>query len=268
MRLATVNDSVFDTMITERDKIVYNLLFQIKNTEGSFIITDDSSYIFAQDSRRAPGWLFLNSAPNEKAKEELISIITGMVKINPLFQINGNNTLVRPILDEVSARLGVSYKEVLPMSVYYCEEASPLESRGKMVRPSEMHRQRLKELISTISLDDDGTLIGADDSEKYITSIVQSNSIYLWENEKIVSIAKVANKSDGFGRINTIFTHPAERDNGYTRMLVGEISASLLSEGITPLIYADSRAVLKSAAYESIGYKKAGEITQFSFARE
>ncbi len=267
MRLVTANDEIFDALVKENDKIIYNLLFQIKNVPGAFMVTDDSSYIFAQDSRRTPGWLFLSDEPSAQTKEELIALITGMVKLNPLFQINGNETLLRPILDKVSARLGLPYKEVLPMSVYYCKEVSTVEHRGQMIRPKEMHRQRLKELISSMSKDNDGTLIGADDSEKYITSIVHSKSIYLWEDEKIVSIAKIASKNEGFARINTVFTDVNMRRNGYTKMLVGEISKNLISEGITPIIYADSRALLKIEAFEAIGYKKSGVITQFSFVQ-
>ena len=137
-----------------------------------------------------------------------------------------------------------------------------------MIPPKEMHRERLKELISSMSRDTDGLLINADDSEKYITSMVHSNSIFLWEDEKIVSIAKVAYKQDGFARINTIFTALEERNKGYTRMLIGKITADLLAEGFTPVIYADLRATEKIDAFKNIGYKKAGDITQFAFVQK
>ena len=265
MRLVHSNDSVFDKLINEQDKIVYNLLSQIKYDPSAFIVTNDTSYIFAQDSRRTPNWLFVNQAPDETTTEELTALISGMIKLNPLLRVNGSSSLIRPILETVANRLGISVKEELAMSVYYCKRVKEIAPRGRMIEPKEMHRERLKDLISSMSLDSDGLIIGADDSEKYISSMVHSKSFVLWEDEMIVSMAKVANKSDGFARINTIFTALEERGKGYTSMLISEISAQLLSEGLTPIIYADSCITSKIRAFEAVGYEKAGEISQFAF---
>ena len=116
-----------------------------------------------------------------------------------------------------------------------------------------------------MSLDNDGLLIDADASEKYISSMIHSGSFSLWEDEKIVSMAKVTSKHDGFARINTVFTALEERNKGYTAMLIGQISAKLISEGLTPIIYADLNVESKIEEYKAAGYEKAGYITQFAF---
>lgn len=263
MRLVKANDKVFENLMDEKSKIVYNLLFQIKNDSSAFIVTDDTSYIFAQDSKRTPNWIFINEEPSEETKEELIAVLSGMVKINPLLRVNGQERFILPILEEMSARFGIKFKAEIPMSVYFCNEVKRIAPRGHMISPKELHRERLKELISSMSKDADGLLLGADDSEKYISSLIHSRSFFLWEDEKIVSMAKIAGKNDSYARINTIFTDLSERGNGYTTMLVGEISAQLISDGFTPIIYADSSVESKIEAYKTIGFEKAGDITQF-----
>lgn len=265
MRLVVANDNVFDNLMDEKNKIVYNLLFQIKNDPKTFMVTNDTSYIFAQDSRRTPNWIFINEAPDDATKEELIALISGMIKLNPLLRVNGDGRFIRPILETVSARSGIELKEEINMAVYYCKNAKKITAKGRMILPKEMHRERLKELISSMSLDNDGLLINTDDSEKYISSLIHSNSFVLWEDEKIVSMAKVASKNDRFARINTIFTDLKERNKGYTTMLIGEISEQLISEGFTPIIYADLNVESKIEAYKAVGYEKAGNITQFAF---
>lgn len=266
MRLVKANDNVFDNLMTEeKSKIVFNLLFQIKNDPSAFIVTNDTSYIFTQDSKRTPNWLFINQELDDSTKEEIIAILSGMVKINPLLRVNGQEQYILPILEELSARLGISFKKEISMSVYFCKEVNKIAAKGQMIAPKEAHRERLKELISSMSKDTDGLLLGADDSEKYISSLIHSHSFFLWENEKVVSMAKIANKSESYARINTIFTDLEERGNGYTTMLVGEISEQLLAEGLTPVIYADSSVETKIEAYKTIGFEKAGDLTQFAF---
>ena len=266
MRLVKANDNVFDNLMTdEKSKIVFNLLFQIKNDPSAFIVTNDTSYIFTQDSKRTPNWLFINQELDDSTKEEIIAIISGMVRINPLLRVNGQKKYILPILEEVSARLGVKFKEEINMSVHFCKKATKIPAKGHMIPPKELHRERLKELISSMSKDTDGLLLGADDSEKYISSLIHSHSFFLWEDEKIVSMAKIANKNEGLARLNTIFTALEERNNGYTTMLVGELCEQLLSEGLTPIIYADASVKSKIQAYERIGFEKAGDVTQFAF---
>ena len=266
VRLATSNDEVFNKLIdTEEDCIVYNLLRQIKLKDRAFILTDDNSYIYTQDSRRTPNWLFLKPDHSEKTFNEISDLITGMVKLNPLLRLNGRASSLIPILEEISNRTGLSYNVELPMSVYYCTEIIHPELRGKMISPKEKHRDELKKLISEMSLDNDGLFMDIEDSDKFVTSLVQTGSIYVWKDEKIVSIAKIAHKDEQYARINTVFTSVEARKNGYTAMLISEIASNLLSEGLIPVIYADSNNPDKTEAYEKIGFKKAGEITQFAF---
>ena len=266
MRLATANDEVFNKLIdNDEDCIVYNLLRQIKTNDRAFILTDDSSYIYTQDSKRTPNWLFLKSGHSEKTFNELSDLISGMVKLNPLLRINGHASTLKPILDETVTRTGVSYSEEIPMSVYYCTKVIRPEIRGRMITPKEKHRNGLTKLISEISLDNDGLFMGIEDSDKFVTSLVQTESIYVWEDENIVSLAKIAHKDEKYARINTVFTSIDARNCGYTEMLISELASQLLSEGLIPVIYADSKKVCKTAAYERIGFKKAGNITQFTF---
>ena len=266
MRLVKSNDNVFDNLMTdEKSKMVFNLLFQIKNDPSAFIVTNDTSYIFTQDSKRTPNWLFISKEIDDSTKEEIIAILSGMIKINPLLRINGQEQYILPILEELSARLGISFRKEMHMSVYFCKEVGKIPAKGQMIAPKELHRERLKELISSMSKDTDGLLLGADDSEKYISSLIHSRSFFLWENEKVVSMAKIASRNESYARINTVFTDLEERGHGYTTMLVGEISSQLISEGLTPIIYADSSVESKIEAYKSIGFEKAGEITQFAF---
>ena len=265
MRLADGRDYVFDSLMSDTDNITYNLFCVIRNDKSSFIVTDDKYYIYAQNSRRAPHWLFIKEQPDEEAFEEIVALIAGMMKLNPLLKINGNETFLRPILNVISERYGVKYEAELSMNVYSCTELKTIEHVGRMIAPREQHRQILTEYVTEMANDRTGFFMPTEDTEKFVSSLVNSNSLFLWENERIVSMAQVAHKNEKYARINTVFTDAGSRGHGYTRMLIGEITKSLLAEGLIPVIYADVNDTEVTDAYTAIGYKTYGSITQFAF---
>ena len=265
MRLADTNDYVFDLLMNDSDRIVYNLFYLIRSDRSSFIVTDDKYYIYAQNSRRAPHWLFIKSEPDEKSFEELVAVIAGMIKLNPLLEINGNAEYIRPILDAIAERYNMSYSSVLDMKVYSTNEIKPISPVGKMIQPSEIHRQIITDYVRDMSDDKTGYFMPTNDIDKFVSSLINSTSLYLWENERIVSMARVAHKTDKFARINTVFTDDNSRGKGYTRMLIGEITKAILDDGLTPVIYADVTDTDLTDAYTAIGYKCYGNITQFAF---
>ena len=265
MRLAGGQDYVFDSLMSENDNITYNLFNVIRSDKASFIVTDDKHYIYAQNSRRAPHWLFIKNEPDEAAFEEIVALIAGMMKLNPLLQINGNRELITPILNAVSERYGVNYVAELNMKVYACHELKTIEHVGKMISPSEQHRQILTEYVTEMAHDRTGYFMPTDDMEKFVSALLNSTSLYLWENERIVSMAQIAHKTDKFARINTVFTDALSRGHGYTRMLIGELTKMLMDEGLTPVIYADITDKEVIDAYTDIGYKCYGSVTQFAF---
>ena len=271
MRLARANDSVFDTLMTRDDKIIFNLFELIKQNGRAFIATDDTSYIFAQSSRRAPSWLFLKERPEGKTLDELISLVSGMVKVNALFKINACASLSEELLNEVANACSVSYSPEIEMDVYTCEDPIAFNCcDGKMIVPREEHREILKNFVVGMVKDSAGLVFDTDESEKFTSALLSSQSFRLWENNegKIVSMVKIAHRSEGphgYARLNAIFTDTDLRGRDYTKMLISKLSESLLSEGLTPLIYSDRLAWDINEAYQMIGYKKAGEITQFAF---
>ena len=266
MRLAAANDYVFDTMMNDDDKIAYNLFSVIRNDKSAFIVTDDRYYIYAQNSRRSPHWLFIKEKPDESAFEEIIDIIAGMLKINPLLRINGRPDYINPILNVVSERYGANHIVENAMTVYSCSELHQIPEIGNMITPREEHRQILTEYVTEMQNDQEKYFMPDEDTEKFVNALVNSKSLYLWEhNGRIVSMAKVAYKGDKYARINTVFTDAASRGQGYTRMLVGKITKSIMDEGLIPVIYADDDDVDVNEAYRYIGYRSYGAIIQFAF---
>ena len=268
MRLAGANDKIFDTLMNSDDKIIYNLFELIRENGRAFIATDDETYIFGQDSRRAPSWLFLRSTPEGKTFDELVTLVSGMVKLNALFKINANEELARNLLDKVSSTCRIPYSPEIEMEVYACKKHRPFDcTDGKIVIPREEHRAVLKEFVVRMVRDSAGLTFDTDDTEKFTSALLSAQSFYLWENNegKIVSMVKIAHKANGYARLNAIFTDTDLRGKDYTKMLLSKVTESLLAEGFLPLIYSDCLSEDINEAYKIIGYEPVGKITQFAF---
>jgi len=268
MRLVSVNDNIFDTLMSEDEMIVFNLFELIRKNDSAFIATDDESYIFAENSRRTPSWLFLKGKPSGKTFDELVTLVSGMVKLNALFKINTREDYAAELLDEVSRTCRVSYAAEIPMEVYACKKPAPFPSSdGQMISPREEHREILKKFVVGMVRDSAGLVFGEDDTEKFTSALLSAQHFFLWESSegKIVSMAKIAHKTDKYARLNAIFTDTEERGRDYTKMLTSTLSGSLIEEGVIPLIYTDMRDTKKNEAYRMLGYEKVGEITQFAF---
>ena len=136
MRLAGFNDNVFEALMTENDKIIFNLFELIKQNGRAFIATDDSSYIFGQNSRRDPSWLYLKRLPEGKTFDDLVTLVSGMVKLNALFKINADASLSTDLFDEVARACRVSYAREVEMEVYSCDTPVDFECiDGRMITP-------------------------------------------------------------------------------------------------------------------------------------
>ena len=268
MRLAGANDKIFDTLMSDDERIVFNLFELIRENSRSFIATDDETYIFAENSRRAPTWLYLKKRPEGKAFDELLSIVSGMAKLNALFKINTREDYAKDLLDAVSETCHVGYSLETPMEVYTCDKLIPIPTTdGRLVSPKEEHRAILKEFVVGMVRDSAGLVFDADDSEKFTSALLSSQSFFLWENSegKIVSMAKIAHRTEKYARLNAIFTDSDSRGKNYTKMLLSRITDDLMKEGITPVIYADKNNVEKNEAYRMLGYRAVGDVTQFAF---
>lgn len=270
MRLAGVNDNIFDLLMNEDDKITFNLFELIRENPNSFIATDDKCYIYAEHSRRAPKWLFIKEKPTDKTFDELVALVSNMAKLNALFKINASDEYARPIMDAVAKTCGIEYTAEISMEAYVCRKIIDIPSPdGGIVAPREEHRQILKDFIVGMIRDSAGLVFGDDDSEKVTSAMLSTNTLSLWENDdkKIVSMARIAHKSKSYARINAIFTDTGSRGKDYTKALLSRLSLSLLDEGLIPIIYTDRNEKDKNEAFKKIGFERVGEITTFSFSR-
>jgi predicted GNAT family acetyltransferase len=107
------------------------------------------------------------------------------------------------------------------------------------------------------------------DDEKLFRSMeddIKSELYYVWENKKIVSMAKKVRPTKNGMAINNVYTSKEYRNRGYGTAVVSELSKSILNSGkIFCTLFTDLANPISNSIYQKIGYKKVCDNINYSF---
>lgn len=268
MRKIAGSDSVIDRMISGDNEIIFNLISLIRIDENAIIYTDDRSYLTAQSNPYTPIWVYTNESIDRMAEDEVIDILVQAIEKNENVHIIGFAELLKKVFDRVSTKNNAVFSEYMPMNVYACHELKIVEYKGNVVTPKAEYKSRVANLMKQMARDAEDYDMTDEEAETIADAFEGSTDVLLWKDTDIVALARIAHRDEKYARINTVVTDRAYRGNGYAKMLVREISKNILAEGLTPMLYADARNPFSNAVYHNIGYKKVGEVMEYSVAFE
>lgn len=265
MRKAKTTDSVFDLLVKGRDEIIFNLFNMIRTCENATIFTDDRSYIVAQSNEYTPAWVFANDNFDDVTIQEVTPILSDMLRKNSCLKVNGEARYLTKILDQVAKSMDSSYQLHMEMNAYTCYQVKPVKEKGQKIISSTKHLDIMAKLLQEMAYDADCVTVSDEDAANFANAMVNSPNLALWEDEDIVAMAVIANKTNRYARINTVVTERNSRGKGYAGMLVSEMCADLLQDHIIPMLYANISNPYSNAAYVKIGFELQGTINEYRF---
>ena len=264
MRKIAGNDTIIDKMIAGDNEIIFNLISLIQSDKKATIFTDDKSYIVAQSNPLAPIWVYLNENADAQTENDLVYILANLIEKNKSVHINVQTGFIQGVFERLSLDKGYLFSEHMPMNVYACHEVNAIACKGKVVMPSAEYKECIVLLMKQMAKDAENYDMPDEEAEEIADAFENSDDVFLWKDNEIVALARIAHRNNKYARINTVVTDRAYRGNGYAKMLVGKISQNVLDSGLIPMLYADARNPYSNAVYQKIGYERVGEITEFS----
>ena len=254
-------------LMSENDKILFNIFYLISDSQNAFWITDDESYIIGQTNERLPMWIWVKENASADALTEIEKVIEERLVLNGKLSVTADEKMIRPILERISERRKVNYRNMVPMVVYRCDQVTNTKkAKGRIIFSDEGHRRILEKFITGMVWDLEKRPMNEGEAENFAKDVIGSPDLYLWEHEgQVVSMAMITHRTEEFARINTVYTDPLHRGKGYAGMLVGEITQKILDEGRIPMLYTEQDNICSNAAYQRIGYIICGKLTQFHF---
>lgn len=266
MRRATVNDPVFERLITGRDEITHNILFRIREAENADVWTDDDACILAQSSPEMHLWVALRRAPDAALCEEIAGRAVRALTACPGIGVTISETLGADVLPRVERALSRVRRTAMPMVAYGCFGTIDVPLSGAADIPGEGDVAAVASLVSQLALECEGAALTAEQAEDFARAHVGSDRLLLWRVDgRAVTMARLAHQNDRYARIAAVVTDRAFRNRGYAKMAVKTLADRLLAQGVTPMLYADARNPVSNRAYQRIGFVETGRVTNFSF---
>ncbi len=254
-------------LMSENEKILFNLFYLISDSEDAFWVTDEEFYIIGQTNERLAMWIWIKENTSEDVLTDIEGVIEERLDLNPKLNVIADEAIIRPILNRISERKKVSYNSMIPMVIYRCDKVTNAKkASGHMILSNAKHKEILEKFIVGMVWDLEKRPMYEGESEGFANDVAGSPDLYLWEdNRQVVSMAMIVHRAEKFARINTVYTDSLQRGKGYAGMLVAEVTQKILDEGRIPMLYTEQDNVCSNATYRRIGYMVCGELTQFQF---
>jgi predicted GNAT family acetyltransferase len=102
------------------------------------------------------------------------------------------------------------------------------------------------------------------DPEKHAIGRLASRSLFVWEDERPVSMAGWAGRTPRGVRVTFVYTPPEYRTRGYATACVARLTQHLFDEGrIFCCLYTDVANRVSNIVYQKIGYRPISEVSDY-----
>ena len=105
--------------------------------------------------------------------------------------------------------------------------------------------------------------LGLEPDESEINAMAEDEGLYLWDDNGVCAIARIAFVGKKYARINTVFTSPEKRGHGYAGALFSTIAEKLIESGLVPTVLADEENPASNHLYASLGFKPEGKVFEY-----
>lgn len=265
MRIITGSDPIFQTLLTENDEILFNMFLMIRDDPKARLFTDDRHFILAQSNEKTPVWLWLSHDPDESALSDVTQLLLDALQRNPDVHINADPSRVKPLFPAL-LNAGIRLDTHMTLNAYVCRNLHMLPAKGVCIPVSPAYRDDIASLYRQFTEDAEGIVIPPETALAFADKVSRSPWLYLWDDGGIAAMAMVRHRTDRYARINTVATDRSRRGCGYAGMLVGCICRDLMTNGVTPMLYADADYPSSNRAYRKIGFELCGQIVEYRAA--
>lgn len=177
----------------------------------------------------------------------------------------GEKELAIAFADFWKAQTGRSYFISFKQLVYQLDQVASIRlSKGQLRKATHDDLP----IVAQWLVDFSNTALTAADPEEakmIAQSKIESEMLYLWEDEVLVSMAAVARPTRNGITVNYVYTPPEYRGRGYASSCVTELSRSMLKQYKFCCLFTDLTNPTSNHIYKDIGYYPITEFREVSF---
>ncbi|MFC4777254.1 GNAT family N-acetyltransferase [Paenibacillus sp. GCM10023252] len=250
------------------NEVPYNLLHLIARSDEAVRVSSPRSELLLAQTAGNHAWLWMSDEISQDERAVRLQQLADHIKYMDLPGVTGAPSVAEPFAAAYARMKGLDYKVHMRMEAYHCPRVMKLEEAAdgelKEAEPSDI--PLIAEFLSGFARDALGLESEPSAELQHAEQAVARGGLNLWmSGGNVVSMANLAHRSPRHGRINMVYTPPALRKQGHASALVASLCEELLSEGLTPMLYADSSNPVSNKVYQEIGFIAAGNIVNLKF---
>lgn len=243
------------------DAITYSVLGNILHGACAHTVTDCENIIICHSTPPYPVWVWCREDDTPTHTTQIAETLKEHFPAEKGFRWNTTYTLFEALQKQdtyfapLSTERGLlSYRmdKLLPVT-------HPSEGYCDLAQPSEI------DLLCKLWHDACLEMEGFDHNEEFcrahVTGYMEKHRLFVWRNDA-GEITAMTSRGDAapFSKIATVYTLPQHRRKGYAMNLVHAVSAGMIGDGFTPILYTDANYAASNACYQKIGYRQVGAL--------
>lgn len=251
------------------DEVQFNLIHLISSTPPAIFATSaNGKAIVAQNpNSQFPAWIWTDDAITQTELAELAADCYRLFADSSKLEYIAKPEAAQYLAADYAGRRQILFQKLFGMGAYYCPKVIPQRAvSGQADKPTLYELEQLAAFLAGFYNDCFGKQVAAADQIGEAQKAIENGNCYVWKtNGEPVAMASIAHRSSRYGRICQVYTPSPQRQNGYASALVAQLSQKVLDEGLVPMLYTDLANPHSNKIYQSIGYRKCGELSHMAF---
>lgn len=236
---------------------------QAYGTETYLAIVEENDAIVAVAMRRFPYKLLLSAVTNFDAIELIVrDVHQTMPDLPGVSSLPAEAKAFADAWQKISGQVCTLEMQLL---IHQLETVQPIKlSSGKLRVATAEDRNLLINWLAAFNQEIFHTI--GENIEQIIERKLQETSIYLWENNTLVSMAWSRTATEKAAIIGPVYTPLEYRKQGYATACVAQLSQLLLTQGFPScLLFTDVKNPTSNRIYRNIGYQAVCDWHDYKF---
>ena len=245
-------------LLMKEDSITYSVLIKILQGTCTDIFTDHEKAVVCYSCPPWPVWVWCRDA--SLAKE-----IGACLKENFPMEQGYDIIMSYELLEQLRQEDDYFRKTENKMGLlsYRLDQINPIdhfcEGYMELVRQEEI--PSLIGVRQDMIMEMEGRQLTPERCEETLRSMVQEKKLFAWHLEDGTIVALTARGDQApYSKITSVYTLPRHRRKGYAINLVHGVTATILEDGLIPILYTDAGYGASNACYQKIGYRQVGRL--------
>lgn len=256
------NKELIELKEFQQEKDKFYLLCLISKTEGSMLYSNKSTYIIGRSEINLPTWIWTSENMNDKDILELKKDL-GEFLVKGKNSFTCKKSLYEILKDEYKT------KDYFEMGYLSCEKLKQINIKERVIRPNYGDKTILAKLWIEEKKEMRNEEVEFSEALEDVNDWIKDSNSYVLKNQNGKIVCKASyNVNDNTAKITHVYTPKDERNKGYCKSLIYEITKKIIEEGLKPILYTDYKYEPSNRAYKSVGYKDEGILINFTIEGE